>query len=462
MVLTPTQKNQQFRMKGFTFNTIRSIIKPTHRPTMNNHPQFVLRLSAPQRSRQMENGKLKNVSYTLFHLPFFYVWKGVENMTGALSGIRILDLSRVLAGPYCTMILGDLGAEVIKVEAAGGSDDTRKWGPPFQKGVSAYYLSANRNKQSITVDLKTPEGIQTIQRLVQTSDVIIHNFKTGTMERFGLSYDELKHINPALVYCAITGFGETGPYKDRAGYDFIIQAMSGLMSITGDEASGPQKYGVAITDILTGLYAAIGIQAALIDAKKTGIGQAIDVSLMDSAVSALVNIGSNYLMSGQVPERLGNQHANIVPYQTFQTLDGEIVLAVGNDQQFARFCNFISRPKWTTDDRFSTNAARVENRVILTTMIQEKLRTETTDWWEEELTAIGIPCGAIRSIDELQHNPQLQARDMFIQMEHPVAGDIQMIGSPLKLSKTPVTYRHAPPEVGQHQHIIQGDDLNEL
>src|SRR5699024_2322716 len=289
------------------------------------------------------------------------VKKGGLLLSGALKGIRILDLSRVLAGPYCTMILGDLGAEVIKVEAPGGSDDTRSWGPPFKKDVSAYYMSINRNKKSITVNLKSSEGIKKIQELIKVSDVIIHNFKTGTMEKFGLSYEEVSALNPEIVYCSITGFGETGPYKDLAGYDFITQAMSGLMSITGDEDSGPQKLGVAITDILTGLYAVIGIQAALLERTISGQGQKIDMSLYDSAVSSLVNIGSGYLMSGEIPERLGNRHANIAPYQTFHTKDGEIVIAVGNNGQFKRLCSILEIPEISEEDRFSTNAKRVEN-----------------------------------------------------------------------------------------------------
>src|SRR5690625_2062269 len=276
-------------------------------------------------------------------------------MSGALSGIKILDLSRVLAGPYSTMILGDLGAEVIKVEAPGGSDDTRKWGPPFKNGVSAYYLCANRSKKSVTVDQKTSDGIAQIKELVKDADVVINNFKVGTMERFGLDYKTLKKINEKIVYCSITGFGETGPYQHMAGYDFIIQAMSGLMSITGTEESGPQKVGVAMTDVLTGLYACIGIEAALLEREKSGEGQKIDISLYDSAVSSLVNIASNYLMSGQIPRRLGNHHANIVPYQTFETSDGEIVIAVGNDRQFEALTKILGRPNLAADARFRHN-----------------------------------------------------------------------------------------------------------
>lgn len=375
-------------------------------------------------------------------------------MSGALSGIKILDLSRVLAGPYSTMILGDLGAEVIKVEAPGGSDDTRKWGPPFKNGVSAYYLCANRNKKSITIDLKTEEGIETVKQLVRESDVIINNFKTGTMERFGIDYDVLKEVNPEIVYCSITGFGETGPYKDMPGYDFIIQAMSGLMSITGDEQSGPQKLGVAIVDILTGLYATIGIQAALLERTVSGKGQKIDVSLYDSAVSALINIGSNYLMSGEIPTRLGNHHANIVPYQTFDTADGQMVIAVGNDRQYAQFCNILGKPELATDKRFKTNANRVKNRDILTPLLQEIMLTKPRNYWQEQCNDHGIPCGPIQNLEEVVNDPQLQARDMFVEQDHPVAGKIKLIGSPLKLSRTPVTMRHHPPEVGEHNEEI--------
>lgn len=378
-------------------------------------------------------------------------------MSKALEHIRILDLSRVLAGPYCTMVFGDLGAEVIKVEAPGGSDDTRSWGPPFKEGVSAYYLSANRNKKSITVDLKSEEGIAVIKELAKESDVIINNFKTGTMERFGIGYDELSSINPEIVYCSITGFGETGPYKDIPGYDFIIQAMSGLMSITGDEQSGPQKLGVAIVDVLTGLYACIGIQAALLERTQSGKGQKIDLSLYDSAVSSLVNIGSNYLMSGEIPQALGNTHANIVPYQTFETSDGEMVIAVGNDNQFAALCNVLERPDLSKDPRFITNKDRVKNRTAITAELQTAFIKQTSAHWQEQCQAHSIPCGPIHTIDQVAQDPQLQEREMFIEAEHPVAGTIKMIGSPLKLSRTPVSVRHHPPEVGEHNEEILGN-----
>ncbi|ASK61102.1 CoA transferase [Virgibacillus phasianinus] len=375
-------------------------------------------------------------------------------MAGALEHIKVLDLSRVLAGPYCTMILGDLGAEIIKVEAKGGSDDTRRWGPPFQNDVSAYYLCANRNKKSITVDLKSAEGIETIKKLVIESDVIIHNFKSGTMDRFGLDYQTLAEINPRLVFCSITGFGETGPFKEMPGYDFIIQAMSGLMSITGDEQSGPQKLGIAITDILTGLYACIGIQGALLERTVSGKGQKLDLSLYDSAVSSLVNIGSNYLMSGKIPTALGNNHANIVPYQTFETNDGQMVIAVGNDKQYKALCAVLEKPELADDDRFKTNPDRVENRNVLVPLLQEAFHKQSTAFWQTKCQEKGIPCGPIQNIEEVTNDPQLQAREMFIESQHPTAGKVKMIGSPLKLSRTPVIYRHHPPLAGEHNNEI--------
>lgn len=375
-------------------------------------------------------------------------------MAGALEHIKVLDLSRVLAGPYCTMILGDLGAEVIKVEAPGGSDDTRKWGPPFQNDVSAYYLCANRNKKSITIDLKSQEGIDTIKKLIIESDVILHNFKSGTMDRFGLDYQTLAEINPGIVYCSITGFGETGPYQAMPGYDFIIQAMSGLMSITGDEQSGPQKVGIAITDILTGLYACIGIQGALLERSISGKGQKLDISLYDSAASSLVNIGSNYLMSGKIPTALGNNHANIVPYQTFATNDGQMVIAVGNDKQYKALCNVLGKPELADDDRFKTNPDRVENRDVLVPLLQTAFYTQSTTVWQTKCEENGIPCGPIQNIEQVTNDPQLQARDMFIDFEHPTAGKVKMIGSPLKLSRTPIKYRHHPPNAGEHTDEI--------
>ncbi len=375
-------------------------------------------------------------------------------MAGALESIKVLDLSRVLAGPYCTMILGDLGAEVLKVEAPGGSDETRKWGPPFKNDVSAYYLSANRNKKAITLDLKSEEGVEIVKKLVQESDVIINNFKTGTMDRFGLGYETLAQLNPGIVFCSITGFGETGPNQNMPGYDFIIQAMSGLMSITGTKESGPQKSGVAIVDVLTGLYACIGIQAALLERVRSGMGQKLDISLYDSAVSALVNIGSNYLMAEKVPTALGNIHANIVPYQTFKTLDGEMVIAVGNDNQFKALCAVLNKTEYALNARFSTNPSRVENRDELIPLLQQVFLTKNTKYWQDQCRNNNIPSGPIQNLKEVINDKQLHARNMIIEQDHPTAGRIKMIGSPLKLSRTPVQMKYHPPNPGEHNEEI--------
>ncbi|WP_342527768.1 CoA transferase [Chryseomicrobium sp. FSL W7-1435] len=369
-------------------------------------------------------------------------------MTAALAGLRILDLSRVLAGPYCSMIFGDLGAEVIKIEAPGGSDETRNWGPPFQNGVSAYYLSTNRNKESLLLDLRTDEGRDQFLKLVETSDVILHNFKTGSMEKLRLSYEQLAAINPRIVYCAITGFGETGPLKDLPGYDFILQGMSGLMQVTGTTESGPQKMGVAIVDIITGLYACIGIQAALLERTASGKGQKLDLSLYDCAVSSLVNIGSSYLMTGIEPTRRGNTHAQIAPYQTFATKDGTVIVAVGTNAQFQALCSLLN---WEPPESFSTNAGRVENREALTSMLQLYFQDNTLTHWVTAMRAVGIPCGPVHTFTDLVNDPQLAERGMWVTQQHPVAGKIRLIGSPLKLSRTPVRYRLAPPEPGEHQ-----------
>lgn len=375
-------------------------------------------------------------------------------MSGALRGIKILDLSRVLAGPYCTMILGDLGAEVIKIERPELGDDTRHWGPPFQEDVSAYYMSINRNKKSVTANLKSETDIEMIKQLISECDVIINNFKTGTMERFGLGYDEVAQINSKIVYCSITGFGQTGPYKEMPGYDFIIQAMSGLMSITGTKKSGPQKSGIAIVDILTGLYATIGIQAALLERTISGKGQKIDVSLYDTAVSSLVNIGQNYLISKEIPYLPGNRNPNIVPYEAFDTRDGQVVIAVGNDSQFKSFCKLLRLDKLINDERFKTNPQRIQNRDILIPIIQKVLVKETTNYWQRLCDENNVPCGPIQTLNEVVKDPQLNAREMFIDVEHPTAGTLKLVGSPLKLSRTPVTYDQHPPNIGEHNDEI--------
>jgi crotonobetainyl-CoA:carnitine CoA-transferase CaiB-like acyl-CoA transferase len=375
-------------------------------------------------------------------------------VSGALQGIKVVDLSRVLAGPFCTMILGDLGADVIKVEGTMTKDDTRAWGPPFAGGESAYYLCANRNKQAIALDLKSPQGQEVIRRLVAQSDVVVQNFKTGTLDRWGLGYEELKRINPQIILASITGFGTNGPYKDMPGYDSIIQAMGGLMSITGDPASGPLKVGVAIADVLTGLYTAIGIVSALHERNCSGEGQQIDISLFDSQISALINVASNYLVSGTIPQRLGNQHPNIVPYQVFSTLDGEMVIAVGNDKQFARFADVLGMPQLAQDERFSTNASRLRHKEELLCLISRAMSAHTSRYWQERLQEAGIPSGPINDLQAVFEDPQVEAREMVVHMAHPAAGQVKLVGSPLKLSRTPVEMRHHPPLYGEHSEQV--------
>lgn len=382
-------------------------------------------------------------------------------MSGPLAGIKVLDLSRVLAGPYCTMILGDMGADIIKVEAPGGNDDTRYWGPPYQGGESAYYLCTNRNKRAITVNMKSERGREIIRDLAKSSDVLIHNFKSGTMEKWQLGDDDLKALNPRLIYCSISGFGQTGPYKHLPGYDFVIQAMSGLMSITGTEDSGPMKVGVAVSDILTGLYAAIGILGAINERKESGLGQSIDLSLFDSQVSALVNVASNYLVSGNVPKRLGNQHPNVVPYQPFETKDGKMVIAAGNDGQFQRLCAALDREELAHDERFKTNENRLANRDILEAILTDEFKQKTSTEWRDLLGSVGVPCGPINDIKEVFAEEQLKARDMLVNVEHPTAGTVPLVASPLKYSRTPVTVRRHPPTVGEHtDEVLQELGIN--
>ncbi len=389
-------------------------------------------------------------------------------MKGALEGIRIIDVSRVLAGPFSAMILGDLGAEVIKIEHYKTGDETRGWGPPFLNGESAYYLCANRNKQSITLNLKTEEGKEIFRKLVSTGDVVIQNFKTGTMEKMGLGFDDLKKLNPSLIMASITGFGSTGPYKDLPGYDYIIQAMSGLMSITGERDGPPVKVGVAIADVLTGLYTCIGILSALHHRNQTGEGQEIDISLLDSQVSALINVASNYLASGITPERLGNQHPNIVPYQVFSANDGELVIAVGNDLQFKRFTAAIGKPELAEQEKFRRNEDRLVNKEQLVALIDELLLQKSKKEWKQILDEAGIPNGPINTIKEMFEDPQIKARDMVVDMEHPFIPNLRLAGSPLKLSKTPVKIRRHPPMYGEHTEEIlqqigyQQDEINKL
>ncbi len=375
----------------------------------------------------------------------------------------------MLAGPWASQILGDLGATVYKVERPGAGDDTRTWGPPFLqdptggRGDAAYYLCTNRNKRSITVDFTTPEGRGIVQSLAARADVVLENFKVGGLRAHGLDYATLRALNPRLIYCSITGFGQTGPYAARPGYDFLIQAMGGLMSITGakdgEPGAGPQKAGVALTDILTGLYATIGILAALAHRERTGEGQHIDLALLDVQVACLANQAMNYLVGGKPPVRMGNAHPNIVPYQDFPTADGHMIIAVGNDAQFARLAAELDRPGWSTDPRFATNAARVANRETLIAAIRETTVTRPTADWVLRLERAQVPCGPINALDAVFADPQVQARTLRLELPHPVAGHVPQVASPLRLSATPVAYRNAPPTLGADTRAVLGEVL---
>ena len=380
-----------------------------------------------------------------------------ENDQLPLQGIRILDFTRVLAGPLCTMLLGDLGADVIKVENPSNGDETRTWGPPWVGNQSAYFICLNRNKRSLTLDLKSEQGRQIAQTLARESHIIIENFKPGQMTRFGLGYETLRKQNAALVYCSITGFGQTGPYHDRPGYDFVIQAMSGLMSITGTVDGEAYKVGVAVSDVFTALYACNAIQAALRHAEHTGIGQHIDMALFDSQLAALVNIASNYLVGGTTPARYGNAHANIVPYQTFEASDGAFAVAVGNDGQFRRLCTLLERPALSDDPRFATNPARVANRDTLIEILQAIFTTAPVDVWVERLLAAGIPAGPINTIAQALEDPHTVERGMVEEMQIDDATAVKMLKSPLNLSETPPVNRLPPPRHGEHTREILRD-----
>ncbi len=388
-----------------------------------------------------------------------------------LCSVRVLDLSRVLAGPWCTQTLADLGADVIKVErppgsGSGGGDDTRGWGPPFLKGSdghdtaeAAYYLGANRNKRSITVDIARPEGQTLIRRIALQSDVFVENYKVGDMARYGLDAASLLALNPRLVYCSITGFGQTGPYRQRAGYDYAVQGLGGLMSVTGpsraeiaDDASGggPQKAGVAVADLFTGMYASTAILAALRHRDLTGEGQAIDLALLDTQVAMLANLGASYLTSGVVPQRMGNAHQNIVPYQVFEVADGHMIVAVGNDSQFAKFCEVAGQSDLASDARFARNADRVRHRAVLVPLLVAFMKTRTRAEWLRALESAKVPCGPINDLADVFADPQVLARDMTVEMPHPLSGSVRLVASPMKFSATPVQYRRPPPLLGEH------------
>lgn len=369
-----------------------------------------------------------------------------------LQNIRVLDLSRVLAGPYCTMVLGDLGAEVIKVEPPEG-DETRGWGPPFAGGESAYFLCVNRNKRGMVVNLKTDEGREILRELAMQSDVLVENFRPGTLKKFGLDFETLHDFNPGLIYCSISGFGQTGSLRDKPGYDFMIQAMGGIMSITGEPVGEPMKVGVAVADLFAGQNAIISILAALQARTFTGEGQYIDIALFDSELGWLANVASNFLISGKNPKRYGNAHANIVPYQSFQASDGWFVVAVGNDKQFESFCKVIEKPALASDPKFQTNKLRVENREALIAVLKPIFMQKTVGDW---LALIGdqFPCGPINNFDQVFSMSHVKEREMLVEMEHPTIGALRLVGSPLKMGGTPVSYRLPPPLMGQHTKDI--------
>lgn len=384
---------------------------------------------------------------------------------GALNGIRVLDLSRVLAGPWCGQILADLGAEVIKVERPKLGDDTRSWGPPWMKDNSgqdtqeaAYYQSTNRNKLSVAIDIASPEGQELIKALIQDSDVVIENYKAGSLKKYGLDYAALSAINPGLVYCSITGFGQNGPRAEEPGYDFIIQGMGGLMSITGEKddlpGGGPQKVGVAFSDLATGLYSTIAIQAALLNRHETGLGQYIDMALLDVQIATMANQGMNYLSSGNIPKRYGNAHANIVPYQVFKAADREFIIACGNDTQFIQLCSSIGLADLPNDPRFRRNADRIRYREEIIEILSKHFLSKSADDWVAAIHAAKVPVGVINNLEQAFQEPQVQAREMLVEMQHPQREKLTVIGSPIKLSRTPVEYKTAPPLLGQHTDTI--------
>ncbi|KWE93834.1 CaiB/BaiF CoA transferase family protein [Burkholderia territorii] len=389
---------------------------------------------------------------------------------GALSHIRVLDLTRVLAGPWCAQTLADFGADVIKVERPGAGDDTRHWGPPYLKDANgadtaeaAYYLAANRNKRSVTVDIATPEGQQIVRELAAQSDVVLENYKVGQLKKYGLDYASLRAVKPDLVYCSVTGFGQTGPYAHRAGYDFIVQGIGGFMSITGERdgapGGGPQKAGVAIADLATGLYSTIAVLAALAHRDRTGEGQYIDMALLDVQVALLANMNTNFLASGKPPVRWGNAHPNIVPYQTFQTSDGWIIVAVGNDGQFRKFVEAGGRPELADDERFATNPSRVRHRDTLVPILAEMVKTHAKADWIDALEAAGVPCGPINDLDEVFDNEQVIARGMQVTLPHPCGADVKLVRNPIRMSATPPDAHTAPPLLGAQTVDVLRDML---
>lgn len=371
-----------------------------------------------------------------------------------LSGIRVIDMSRILAGPWCTMLLGDLGAEVIKVERPDGGDDTRTWGPPFAGGESAYYLCCNRNKKSITIDLKKLRGIELIKEFVKVSDVLVENFTPGVMKRFGLDYETLRKLNPRLVHCAITAYGQDGPYRDRPGYDMVLSAVGGLMWITGPQGGEPCKVGVAITDVVTGVHASGAIMAALLWRERSGRGQFIDASLLDVQVSALANIASNYLVAGKEAQRWGTAHESIIPYQVFQAKDRPIAIAAANQKLWVSFCKVVGKEEWIDDPRFESNPKRVENRDVLLPLVADVMARKTCDEWVELLVEAAVPCGPVNNMQRLFSDPQVLHRGMRAEVPHPTIGTLHLAGIPIRYSETPGTIRRPPPLLGEHTDEI--------
>ena len=391
----------------------------------------------------------------------------------ALGHVRVLDLTRVLAGPWCTQLLADLGADVIKVERPGTGDDTRAWGPPYLKdpqgadtSEAAYYLAANRGKRSITVDLAHPDGQRVVRRLAERADVVVENYKAGQLVRYGLDYAALAAVNPRLIYCSITGFGQAGPHADRAGYDFIIQGMGGFMSITGERddkpGGGPQKAGVAVSDLMTGMYATVAILAAVAHRERSGVGQYIDLALYDVMLAMLANMNMNYLTSGKPPGRAGNAHPNIVPYQVFEAADGHVVIAVGNDSQFVKFCEVAGCPELSSRPSCKRNADRVRNRDAVLAIVEPLVRARPVAFWVERLEAAGVPCGPINNIAQALADPQVAARELRVDLPHPLAGVVPLVANPIKLSATPPVYERPPPTLGQHtEEILRECGLDE-
>ncbi|MCA3376353.1 MAG: CoA transferase [Roseomonas sp.] len=380
---------------------------------------------------------------------------------GPLSGLRVLDLTRVLAGPTCTQMLGDLGAEVIKIERPEAGDDTRGFAPPFVPNTkeSAYFVGVNRNKKSVTLDIAKPEGQAIIHKLLEHCDILVENFKVGALAKYGLGYEQLAKTHPRLIYCSITGFGQTGPYAPRPGYDALIQAMGGVMSLTGDPNGSPQKVGVPVADLFAGLYGCIGILAAVNHRNNTGQGQQIDIGMLDTHVAWLANQGMNYLATGENPPRLGNQHPNIAPYQEFPTKDGYIILAVGNDPTFERFCKAFGQEALLADPRFATNPIRVQNRQLVTDTLTPVMKSKTTAEWIEALEALKIGCGPINTLEQVFADPHVQAREMVVEMAHGSGETVKVIANPVKLSATPPSYRSAPPVLGEHTQNVLTDVL---